>query len=520
MMSFQLKPAIGKIPVFLLLFLNSQIMQGAVTISLMAIALRLTAFDRALASELPVAQNPRSSQSICPAGLGTAIDAVIARPQLGRAHWGILIEPLSIGERSRVLYSHNADRYFIPASNAKLLTTAAALHQLGPSFRIRTSVYDAGAGSLRVVGRGDPSLTGAQLKELAQQLKRQGFREIQQLLVDDGYFQGDVVNPNWEWEDVQSYYGTPVNSLILNQNAVDLTLSPQQPGQPLRMSWTDAIAARQWQIENDSITAEAGAPQSVTVAAVLGKPMLQIKGRLAANAQPESFGLAILDPARYFLQHFRNVLALEGINVQRAAVVLNGATVGERELAAVESPPLSVLLAQVNQKSNNLYAEVLLRTLGMSGKRSPSTNTNSDSAELGLNQFKATLTELGVGPEGYVSADGSGLSRHNLVTPEAIVQTLKFMAATPQASVYRSSLPTAGVTGTLRNRFRNTAAQGNVQAKTGSMTGVSSLSGYLDVPGYQPLVFSILVNQSDQSASTLRNAIDEIVLLLTRLRSC
>jgi len=512
-MSFQLKPAIGKISVFLLLFLNSQIMLGAVTISLMAIALRLATFDRALASDFPFTQNPRSSQSICPAALRTAIDAAIARPQLGRAHWGILIEPLSIGERSRVLYSHNADRYFIPASNAKLLTTAAALRQLGPGFRIRTSVYDAGAGSLRVVGRGDPSLTDAQLRELAQQLKRQGFREIQQLLVDDGYFQGDVVNPNWEWEDVQSYYGTPVNSLILNQNAVDLTLSPQQPGQPLRMSWTDAIAARQWQIENDSITAEAGTPTSVTVAAVLGKSVLRIKGQLAADAQPESFGLAILDPARYFLQHFRNVLALEGINVKRAAVVLNGATGGERELAAVESPPLSVLLAQVNQESNNLYAEVLLRTLGMSGKpSSPTTRTNSDSAELGLNQLKATLTELGVDPEGYVSADGSGLSRHNLVTPEAIVQTLKFIAATPQASVYRSSLPTAGVTGTLRNRFRNTAAQGNVQAKTGSMTGVSSLSGYLDVPGYRPFVFIILVNQSDHSAATLRSAINVIVL--------
>jgi D-alanyl-D-alanine carboxypeptidase/D-alanyl-D-alanine-endopeptidase (penicillin-binding protein 4) len=116
--------------------------------------------------------------------------------------------------------------------------------------------------------------------------------------------------------------------------------------------------------------------------------------------------------------------------------------------------------------------------------------------------------------------DGSGLSRHNLASPKAIAQTLQLMAKTPQARVYRDSLPVAGVSGTLRNRFRNTVAQGNIQAKTGSMTGVSALSGYLDVPGYQPLVFSIMVNQSEQSLTTLRQGIDEIVLLLTRLRSC
>ena len=134
--------------------------------------------------------------------------------------------------------------------------------------------------------------------------------------------------------------------------------------------------------------------------------------------------------------------------------------------------------------------------------------------------MKESLTALGVNPEGYDLVDGSGLSRQNLVTPEAIAQTLKLMARTKEAGVYRASLPVAGVSGTLRRRFNNTAAQGNLQAKTGTLTGVSALSGYLDVRGYQPLVFSIIVNQSDQSAETLRQAIDEIILLLTRLRSC
>ncbi len=516
--TFQLPTVIRKTPIFLLLFFQTQLIPGLAVIS-------LTAFtrDRALAFQspsLPVAQTDQTSESICPVQLGTAIDAIINRPQFRRARWGILIQPLSPQGINRVLYSHDAKQFFIPASNAKLLTTAAALRALGSDYRIRTSVYDAGAGRLRVVGRGDPSITDVQLRDLAQQLKRQGVRNVKQLIVEDGYFKGEVINPNWEWEDVQADYGVSVNSLILNQNAVELTLSPQKPGQALQLSWSDAIAARQWRIENQSITAQAGTQNTVTVSAVLGQPVLRIKGQLAADAKAESFGLAILNPAEYFLQHFRQVLAAEGIRVERASVASQVSTTGERELAAVESLPLAALVAETNQNSNNLYAEVLLRTLQASMQNLPTTRVDHDSAEIGLQQLKVTLTALGVDPESYVLDDGSGLSRHNLVSPEAIAQTLQLMAQTPQARVYRASLPIAGVSGSLENRFGNTLAQGRVQAKTGTVSGVVTLSGYLDIPGYQPLVFSLMVNQSDQSIATLRQAIDEIVLVLTRLRSC
>lgn len=544
-----------------MLFPKARLMIGLAALSLTALVLDGNGHSGkasgALASQSPtrlVAQKDQASELICPAQLGTAIEGVINRPEFRRARWGILVEPLSPKTRNRPLYSHEAERYFIPASNTKLLTTAAALLALGSDYRIRTSIYDAGAGALRVVGRGDPSLTDTQLRDLAQQLKRQGVRDVRELIVEDGYFQGDVIHATWEWEDIQADYGTSVNSLILNQNAVELTLSPQQPGQPLRLSWSDAIASKQWRIENGSVTVEAGTPNSVTVTAVLGQPILRIKGQLPVDANPETFGMAIPNPAQYFLQHFWPTLALERITVKRASVVPKVSTNQQRELATVESPPLAALIFETNQNSNNLYAEVLLRTLQVSAQgfqnteslhgagRMPTpqekllivgwasrpsslqklslTSANRNSAEIGLQQLKATLTTLGVDPESYVIVDGSGLSRHNLVSPEAIAQTLQLMAQTPQARVYRDSLPIAGVSGSLKNRFRNTAAQGNIQAKTGGMTGVSALSGYLDVPGYQPLVFSIMVNQSDQSFATLRNAIDEIVLLLTRLRAC
>ena len=567
----KLQTGIPRIPVFILLFFNAQLIPGLAAI----------AADKTGGSQSPrqlVAVAGQSSESICPAQLRTAIDAVINRPQYQRARWGILIErlspdtinllqkslnhpsptlslvqggdkissfsplaqggfrgvystftkglinPASTVNQDQTLYRRDAERYFIPASNVKLLTTAAALHKLGSEFRIRTSIYDAddaGIGSLRVMGRGDPSLTDAQLRELAQQLKRQGIRQVQRLIVDDGYFRGNAVNLSWEWGDVQANYGASVNSLILNQNAVKLTLSPQKPGQPLQVSWDDAIAQRQWQVENDSVTVAQSlttnsvSQAAVQVTAVLGKPILQIRGQLAVDSEPESFGLAVLDPAEYFLQHFQNALAVEGITVGQASVASSTYVGDERELAGVESPSLAALLMETNQQSNNLYAEVLLRSLGAT---SALQSQNSD--EIGLSVVKQTLTEMGVDPESYALVDGSGLSRKNLVSPEALVQTLKVMAQSPDASTYLASLPVAGISGTLLRRFRDTTAQGNLHAKTGTMSGVSALSGYLDVPGYQPLVFSIIVNQSDQPATTLRQGIDEIVLLLTRLRSC
>ncbi len=495
-----------------------------------------------------IAQAP-TDEPLCPADLPIAIAAITERPDLARSRWGILVQTLNSG---RTLYALEAQQYFTPASNAKLLTTAAALHQLGAQYRIRTSVYGTQASpkleALWVVGRGDPSLKTAQLRELARQLEGQGIRQVQQLLVaeEDGQISG--INPTWEWEDVQYYYGTAISPLILNGNAVTLTLTPQQLGQPVQLNWDDPIAARQWRTDNRAVTAAPGTPYSVAVSGVLGQSVLHIRGELAADAEPDPWGLAILDPTRYFLDTFRQVLALEGIDVipfgiklgtfeflklpagktaqiqnpkskiqngirQVKANVLPPIDSTLTELAAVESPPLAVLVEEVNQSSNNLYAEALLHVLGAEVK-------GEATFEAGLAALKKTLTELGVDSQSYALADGSGLSRHNLVSPEAIAQTLQLMARSPEAAVYQASLPVAGMTGTLKNRFRDTAVRGQLRAKTGTLTGVSALSGYLEVPNYQPLVFSILVNQSERSVATLRRAIDEIVVLLTRLRTC
>ncbi|NER51152.1 MAG: D-alanyl-D-alanine carboxypeptidase/D-alanyl-D-alanine-endopeptidase [Symploca sp. SIO1A3] len=470
-----------------------------------------TGLQKTVAQPTPPEPNhSEASQGICATQLDAAIAEVIERPEFLRSRWGILVEPLST---SIPIYNYEGERYFTPASNTKLLTTAAALHQLGAQFPIRTSVYSTGnipnLTSLRLVGRGDPSLTTAKLKDLAQQLKRRGVRRVEQLIVEEGYFNESAIHPTWEWSDIYTYYGTSVNSLILNENAAIVRLIPQELDQPLQLSWDDPLARSQWQVENQTTTAPAGTPSSIQILGVLGEPILQIKGQMAVDAEPYIWALAILNPADYFLESFEKILLDEGITVNETQVATSPQpTEPKTELAAVESD-LESWLRKINQESNNLYAEALLHTLGA-----------QSATDSGVAALQQSLTELGVEPETYLLADGSGLSRHNKVSPEALVQTLKLMAQTPEAEIYQESLPVAGVNGTLKGRLQDRPVQVNIRAKTGGMTGVSTLAGYLDLPSYQSLVFSIMVNRSEQSAAIRRQAIDEIVLLLASLRNC
>jgi serine-type D-Ala-D-Ala carboxypeptidase/endopeptidase (penicillin-binding protein 4) len=461
-----------------------------------------------------VAQTAAVAGDICPGELGAQVDAIANRAEFSRSRWGILIQPLS---STATLYSRDSTKYFIPASNVKLLTTAAALQKLGADFRIKTSVYSGENGDLYIAGRGDPSIAEAQLKSLAQQLKSRGISGVNKLIGDDSYFQGNAVNPNWEWEDAQAGYGAPINSLILNQNAIELLLSPQAIGQPLKVTFAEPKLTNQWQIQNNSVTVAQNESEFIAVGREFDRSAIRVSGQLKVGAASESAYVAVVNPANNFVQQFQQVLVAEGIPVKQAVVASNSSNFNQ-ELATVESPPLAELVKETNRESNNLYAEVLLRLLGKVTGKMPV--PQEDTGEIGLKELKITLTQLGVNPNSYKLADGSGLSRHNLISPEALVQTLRLMANSPAASVYRASLPVAGESGTLKNRLKSTPNRVILQAKTGTLSGVSALSGYIEVPNYEPLVFSIIVNQSDQSAAKVRSATDEIVLLLNRLRRC
>ncbi|MBW4537554.1 MAG: D-alanyl-D-alanine carboxypeptidase/D-alanyl-D-alanine-endopeptidase [Myxacorys chilensis ATA2-1-KO14] len=451
--------------------------------------------------------------ALCSSQLPAAIEAIANRPMFRRSRLGVLVQTL--GKRE-TLYARDAEQYFVPASNAKLLTTAAVLSKFGSRYRIRTPVYGAqtpNGWQIRLVGQGDPSLTDAQLVSLAQQLTQKGIRRIAQLQVEDS--DTEPLNDDWAVGDVQESYGAPVSRLILNRNLLTLTLSPQALGQPLRLQWEDAAQADLWTIENTSMTGNAQASEDVVVERDLTQPILRVSGQLRVGAAPYSDVVAISDPTAHFLKHFQQALSKEGIVVDRAQVSRMRNRFGT-EIASVDSPTIAELIKFTNQNSDNLYAEALLKLLSQG---TPSKLSTSILAQ-GLLTLTDVLSRLGINSERFSIVDGAGLARQDLVTPSALVETLQTMSQQPEGSLYRASLPIAGLSGSLRNRFQNTPAQGILQAKTGTLTGVSAMSGYISPIQHPPLVFSFILNQSKDSTSVQRDALDEIALLLAQLRSC
>ena len=435
----------------------------------------------------------------------SGIETIINRPEFKRSRWGILIQDLDSG---CTIYSLDADKYFIPASNAKLLTTAAALLELGEEFRITTPIYSLGKppflDSLIIKGQGDPSISTESLKDIVQQLQLLGIKRIKKLIIDDSYFDNFLINSTWEWLDIYSYYGTAVNSLILNENTVTLTVLPQKIGQKVSLNWSDAIALRQWQVSNEAITTTADRTYNIEIDGVLGQPVLKILGEIPVDHGADVWDLAIIDPANYFLETFRNLLLQAGITVNQAEVIERENNNSEAKMITkIVSPPLPILLAEINQNSNNLYAEAILKILGKQ------LNTDDD-----IEAIQLSLAKLKIDPESYVLEDGSGLSRHNLITPKLLVDLLSAIAKTPQGNIYRESLAIGQTNGTLKDRFRQSLRPVNLWGKTGTLSGVTTLSGYLETATEETMVFSILVNNSDQKNRISRQAIDEIILLI------
>jgi serine-type D-Ala-D-Ala carboxypeptidase/endopeptidase (penicillin-binding protein 4) len=461
----------------------------------------------------------QTSPAICSSQLSTAINEIIDRPELRRYRWGIVVKSLN---GTNQLYNRDGDRLFIPASNLKLITTAVALRQLGAATKLRTSVYqlpgnNSSATNLLVVGRGDPSLSIIGLRSIAQQLKQRGTSQIGQISFDDGYFRGEPIHGDWEWGDLSTDYAPAINSLMLNQNALSLNVTPQQVGMPLAYNWAD-LSLNSWQVDNQSLTVATNQDSNVNALAAFGKPVLRLTGKLAQNAEPVRIDLPVVNPVDSFISGFRQSLIKEKMTIGSTRLVFGQSTIGLPEVAAIESPPISELVREANQKSNNVYAEVLLKSIGRTHLQA--NLSGDDTGSLGIALIKQRLTELGVNSQAYRISDGSGLSRHNLVAPAALTQLLSGMATMPEGKLFRDSLPVAGVSGTLKNRLKGTLAQGNVQAKTGSMSGINTLAGYINPPQYSPLVFSIMLNQHDTSTAKMSKIVDEMVLLLARLKQC
>lgn len=465
--------------------------------------------------------------------LQSNIRTILFKPELARAQIGVKVLSLQSG---KTVFEQNAEKYFMPASNMKNFTVAAALDRLSPNFRFTTSVYAAAqpdsSGTLRgdliVYGRGNPLIStelqdGASvstLDELAAKIAASGVRRIEgNLIGDESYFSGDPVQVSWEWDDLQWKSGAEVSALSINDNLVRLQIAPAaQVGAACVVSI--APQNQLFTVVNLTQTGASGSRQDLQVHKRLGTNVLEIRGTMPVGGRAWSNDVTVAKPAEMFVALLKNALLQKGVVVtgQTRAVDANARKLAPLdltkmvEIARHDSPVLGVIAAKTMKPSQNTYTELTLRALGeTAGDKSDPKQTSSDRGIAVVQKF---LAEAGVAPGSVVQWDGSGLSRHNLITPSAAAQLYAFMNRHRYASTWRESLTVAGVDGTLQNRFKNTVAAGNVRGKTGTIDQVSALSGYLTTAAGEQLAFSVIVNNLPAGSAAQRAVIDEVVLAL------
>ena len=468
---------------------------------------------------------PTSTRS----GLADRIDAVLDDADFDDAYWGALVTDLETGE---VLYERNAARRFIPASNMKLFTTAAALDALGPDFRYETRLYADGdltngtlRGGLVVRGAGDPTFggryTGGDLtlvfRQWADSLREAGIRRVIGTVVgDDDVFDNVHLGEGWSWDDLVWYYGAEVAGLQFNEGTINVAVHGTSPGARARIDVEPDFGYAR--LVNQTTTT-AGGDIREGYSRDLGDNVFTVTTSVPVG-EVEREALAIVNPTDYFVSTMVGVFRQEGIEVDVEQVDVD--EWGRRpqydvlrRVASHRSPPLSAIVGETNTESNNLYAEHLLRTLGAYVYADADLPTGS--AWAGVAAAEPFLRRLGVDPESFRIADGSGLSALNRLTPIGIVSILRGMHEHPDPATreaFYRSLAVGGYTGTLRNRYRSGDARGNVHAKTGYISGARTLSGYVTSARGHRLAFSFLCNNYRVPTSRVNRAQDQIVELL------
>lgn len=450
------------------------------------------------------------AQEASPGGLARRLDAVLERYAPAQSHVGVSVITLADGA---VLYERQADKLFLPASVQKVLTTTAALSLLGSQKRFATRLMAEGLveggrlrGHLFLKGEGDPTLEAEDLEALAGKLAASGIREVAGDLVTDATaFGATGLRPDgWAWDDLAWGYGAPVSALSLHRNAVDVAVAPGAAGGAVRVALTPPTAYVQ--LRTQAVTHPAGGVSTLAIRGDYegGVERWTLTGGLGAGSAQETLSRSVSDPARFTGTVLKEALARRGVVVM-GRVRPGAAPAQARNLAVHQSPPLADLVRLTNKDSDNLIAETLLLHAGIRAKGGPGT------WEKGLAAVSSFLERAGWPQGAYRLSDGSGLSRYNAVTPGQMSRLLRHVAGDRLAyPAFLISLPVSGVDGTLGSRLSAGPAKGRLRAKTGTMSGVSGLAGYLDSPR-GPIVVSIFVNGFAGSAAPSRELQDKLV---------
>jgi D-alanyl-D-alanine carboxypeptidase/D-alanyl-D-alanine-endopeptidase (penicillin-binding protein 4) len=450
----------------------------------------------ALVAALAWASSPSSPAIALDPSAGVAdltqdINQILSDSRLTIARAGVVVKSATTGEE---LYATDAGKLLTPASNAKLFTSAAAVETLGLGYRFPTTVLNGGrkvgsvlTGDLVLRGTGDPTMLAEDYDALAAEVAAAGIKVVTgKLVADDTWFDGQRLGNDWSWDDETAYYAAPISALTASPDrdydAGSVIVSVAADGGKVKVSTTP---------ETDYLKivnkATAGAETDVLIERQHGTRTVVITGTVA---DPYQEWVAVDDPTAYVSALFRKSLAKHGVKVL-GPTVAGAAPSGAKELAKHESMTLGELLVPFMKLSNNIHAEILTKAMG---RKAANQGTWSAGLKVSTDFAKANGVQL------INMRDGSGLSRRDGFSPSSIVQLLSAVRGKPWFTTWYESLPIAGnaerfVGGTLRSRMRNTPAANNVHAKTGSLTGVTALSGYVTSAEGEPLIFSIMLNQ-------------------------
>lgn len=449
------------------------------------------------------------------------LDSVVHAPELRRGTWGIIVRSL---DRTEALYALNADTLLTPASAMKIVTLATAAVKLGWTYSYETRVLGIGAvdlglldGDLLVVGSGDPSVDdwdGAATRLFqtwAERLKAIGIRSIGGRIVgDDNEFEDEALGPGWAWDDLGASYATGAGALQFNQNAARARISP---GHAIGDRAIIELIPSYSGLSPHNLVRTVGADEAVAVDVrrAAGSGIVELVGRVPAGTAPFFRNLAVDNPTLYFVTALRAALVANGIEVRGPAVDIDHIADSPRRddgilLASHRSPPLSALAETMMKRSQNLYAETLMKTMGDGDVRGLAS---------GRAAARAVLDRWRIEPLDVLLADGSGLSRYNLISAETLSVVLAEVASDAAfAQPFEASLPIAGQDGSLAARMRGTRAEGNARAKTGSFSNARSLAGYVRTADGERLVFAMMANNFGTPPGVVEGAMDAMVVRL------
>lgn len=443
-----------------------------------------------------------SLPALARADLASEIKAVLADKLLSKAEVGIQIIRLEkSSENSPRLYKHNSDIPLTPASNLKLITTAAALQTLGPDFKFRTMLLFR-EGDLILVGDGDPTLGDAELlkksgwdvttvfRNWADILKQKGIKQIKNVIVDDSVFEQQFVHNNWPADQVHKRYVAGVGGLNLNANCIDFYITPGVAGHIV--DYTIQPPTHYAKIVNTCVS---GRENAVWLSRQPGGDII-LRGE-ANDRNEKAISVTVNDPPMFAGTVLAETLAAAGVqvtgSVQRDRTIREAflADTGHKSnmiLLAVHETPLTAVIARANKDSMNLYAEALCKRIGFA------TTGKSGTWENGATAVARFLKRAGVVDDQFKLDDGCGLSKHNAISADCLSRVLMFQYFGPNRDAYLKSLAIAGIDGTLDDRFKGSDLRGCVFAKSGFVAGVSCLSGYLQAKNGRWYVFSVLMN--------------------------